>query len=213
MVAIVRRPTELLVKLALISALLSTLLALMLAAWRGLEDTTVREAVQQPIAFSHKHHVGDVGLDCRFCHAQVERSSSAGLPSTQICLNCHSELFAAQKIFEPLRESARSGRPIAWNRVHRLPDFVYFDHSIHVAKGVACIECHGRVDQMPLMERVASLRMDWCVECHRNPMPRLRDPGRVFDMTPIDTNDTATVHLLQRLQSQQRLTDCSTCHR
>lgn len=160
---------NLLVKLALVGLLLVALAALALAAWRGHEDTRVQEFAQQPIPFSHKHHVGDVGLDCRFCHAQVERSANAGLPSTQVCLNCHSQLLSTLPMLEPLRESARSGKPIEWKRVHRLPDFVYFDHSIHVAKGVACVECHGRVDRMPLMERAASLQMDWCIACHRDP--------------------------------------------
>jgi len=213
MTAIVWRRTELGIKLVFAALLALAIAGVILWTWHGREDTGVQLVVRQPIPFSHKHHVGDVGLDCRFCHAGVERESSAGLPSTQICLNCHSQLFAGQAVFEPLRESARTGRPIAWNRVHRLPDFVYFGHAIHVAKGVACIECHGRVDQAPLMVRVASLRMEWCVECHRHPLARLRDPARVFDMQPIDTSDLATVHLLQRLQSQQRLTDCSTCHR
>jgi len=213
MTAIVWRRTELGIKLACTGLLAVAILGVILWAWRGQEDTGMFEVAPQPIPFSHKHHVGDVGLDCRFCHTGVEHTASAGLPSTQICLNCHSQLFAGQAVFEPLHESARTNRPIAWNRVHRLPDFVYFDHAIHVAKGVACIECHGRVDQMPLMERVASLRMEWCVECHRHPLAKLRDPARVFDMKPIDTSDAATVHLLQKLQSQQRLTDCSTCHR
>jgi len=205
--------TNLLVKLALVGLGLGAGLGVSLLLWRGREDTRVREIVVQPIPFSHKHHVGDVGLDCRFCHADVERKPQAGLPSTQVCLNCHSQLFASQALFEPLRESERSGRPVVWQRVHRLPDFVYFDHSIHVTKGVACIECHGRLDRMPLVERVASLRMEWCVECHRDPLPHLRDPAHVFDMRPLGPEDMAEVRMLARLQSQQRLTDCSTCHR
>jgi hypothetical protein len=149
---------------------------------------------QQPIAFSHKHHVGDDGIDCRYCHWSVEKSSFAGIPSAQVCLTCHSQLFSDAAILEPLRESARTGKPLAWARVHDLPDFVYFDHSIHVAKGVGCVECHGRVDRMPRIERVASLEMQWCLDCHRNPAPHLPRP------TP-------------PLHSTQRLTDCSTCHR
>ena len=106
--------------------------------------------VQQPVQFSHKHHVGDDGIDCRYCHWSVEKSSFAGIPSAQVCLTCHSQLFSDASILEPLRESARTGQPIAWARVHDLPDFVYFDHSIHVQKGIGCETCHGRVDQMPL---------------------------------------------------------------
>jgi hypothetical protein len=213
MAQVIAQRTELFVKLALLAGCLLAVLGMALLLWRGMEDSTQNEVVAQPLPFSHKHHVGDAGLDCRFCHAEVEHAATPGFPSTQLCLGCHSQLFAGQALFEPLRESARTGVPIAWRRVHALPDFVYFDHSIHVAKGVACIECHGRVDQMPLMRRVASLRMDWCVACHRHPQPHLRDPSHVFDMRPLDAEDAVTVRMLSRLQSEQRLTDCSTCHR
>jgi hypothetical protein len=164
-------------------------------------------APQQPIPFSHKHHVGDDGIDCRYCHWSVEKSSFAGIPSAQVCLTCHSQLFRDAAILEPLRESARTGKPIAWARVHDLPDFVYFDHSIHVAKGVGCVECHGRVDRMPRIERVASLEMQWCLECHRSPAPHLRPPALVTDMGPAPRQQNPHLH------STQRLTDCSTCHR
>jgi Cytochrome c7 and related cytochrome c len=207
------RRAELGVKLATLALAIGTIAGILFwtASLRAVDSTGVPSP--QPVPFSHKHHVGDVGLDCRFCHAEVERSASPGFPSTQVCLGCHSQLFAGQAMFEPLRESARTGDPVAWKRVHKLPDFVYFDHSIHVAKGVACIECHGRVDQMPLIRRVASLQMDWCVRCHRDPQPHLRDVSHVFDMRPIGAEDAASVQMLSRLQSQQRLTDCSTCHR
>jgi hypothetical protein len=213
MAQVVGQRAELAVKLGLLGVFVFVWLALALLWWRGKEDTTRNEVVAQPLPFSHKHHVGDVGLDCRFCHAEVEHAASPGFPSTQVCLGCHSQLFAGLAMFEPLRASARTGEPIAWRRVHRLPDFVYFDHSIHVAKGVACIECHGRVDQMPLMRRVASLQMDWCIRCHRDPAAHVRDPSHVFDMRPLGDDEMATVQMLNRLQSQQRLTDCSTCHR
>ncbi len=136
----------------------------------------------QPIPFSHKHHVGDVGIDCRYCHTSVETSAFAGLPSTTICLTCHSQLFAKAAVLEPLRRSVATGQPIAWNRVHTLPDFVYFNHGIHVAKGVACGECHGRVDQMPLTWRTAPLEMEWCLDCHRDPAPHLHPKSEVFAM-------------------------------
>ena len=161
----------------------------------------------QPIPFSHKHHVGDDGIDCRYCHWSVEKSSFAGIPSADVCLTCHSQLFADAAMLAPLRESARTGQPLKWARVHDLPDFVYFDHSAHVAKGVGCVECHGRVDRMPRIERVASLEMQWCLGCHRDPAPHLRSPARVFDMRPAPRQENP--HLL----STQRLTDCSTCHR
>ena len=213
MPAALQRRTQLAVKLVLLAGFGIVAVALALALWRGYEDTLQDEVIEQPIPFSHKHHVGDVALDCRYCHATVEHAASAGFPSTQVCLNCHSQLFANAPLLAPLRESEKSGRPIEWARVHRLPDFVYFDHGIHVNKGVACIECHGRVDQMPLMRRVQSLRMDWCVQCHRNPLPHLRDPAKVFSMQPLNERDAATVRMLGKLQSTQRLTDCSTCHR
>lgn len=173
-------------------------------------------APAQPIPFSHKHHAGDDGIDCRYCHYSVEKSAFAGIPSTEVCLTCHSQLFTDAPVLAPLRESARSGRPIRWVRVHELPDFVFFDHSIHIAKGVGCVECHGRVDEMPRIRRVASLDMQWCLACHRNPAPHLRPPSKVFDMawrskaTPAE--HAALVRSLH-IASERRLTDCSTCHR
>jgi hypothetical protein len=148
---------------------------------------------QQPIPFSHQHHAGDDGIDCRYCHYSVEKSAFAGIPSTQVCMTCHSQLFTDAPVLEPLRESARTGRPIPWVRVHDLPDFVFFDHSIHIAKGVECKDCHGRVDKMPRIRRVASLDMQWCLACHRDP--------------------AAHVAKLKAVADVRRLTDCSTCHR
>ena len=136
----------------------------------------------QPVQFSHKHHVSDDGIDCRYCHTSVEKSSFAGIPPTKTCMNCHSQLFANSPYLEPVRESWRTGKPIVWQRVHNLPDFVYFDHSIHVNKGVGCSTCHGRVDQMPLIWQVASLQMKWCLECHRNPENFIRPRDQVFNM-------------------------------
>jgi len=171
------------------------------------------DAPPQPIPFSHKHHVGDDGIDCRFCHANVETSSFAGIPATRICMTCHSQLFTDAPMLAPVRESAARGEPLHWTRVHRLPDFVYFDHAIHVKKGVGCIECHGRVDRMPLMCRVAPLTMQWCLDCHRDPTPHLRDPAHVFDMTPSAAVRVASGVPREALATRRRLTDCSTCHR
>jgi len=173
-------------------------------------------APAQPIPFSHKHHVGDDGIDCRYCHTTVEKSRFAGLPSSEICLTCHSQLFVGAAPLQPLHDSAASGRPLQWNRVHDLPDFVYFDHSIHIAKGVACVECHGHVERMPLTRRVASLEMQWCLACHRDPLPHLRAPGAVFDPEPLRAGEALherDVRRLVELLGQRRLTDCSTCHR
>ena len=173
----------------------------------------IGDAPPQPIPFSHKHHVGDDGIDCRFCHASVETSSFAGIPATRICMTCHSQLFTDAPMLASVRESAARGEPLHWTRVHRLPDFVYFDHAIHVKKGVGCVECHGRVDRMPLMRRVAPLTMQWCLDCHRDPTPHLRDPAHVVDMAPSAAVRVSSGVPHEALATRRRLTDCSTCHR
>jgi hypothetical protein len=169
---------------------------------------------EQPVPFSHEHHVAGLGLDCRYCHTTVETSSFANIPATKICMNCHSELWAASPTLAPVRESYRSGRSIAWTRVHDLPGFVYFNHSIHVQKGVGCATCHGRVDQMPLMWQEASLRMEWCLNCHRNPERYLRPRDKVFDMSyQAPPDQVALGTQLMKQYHIERLTSCSTCHR
>jgi hypothetical protein len=124
---------------------------------------------EQPIQFSHERHVAGNGIDCRYCHTSVETSAFAGIPPTKTCMNCHSQIFSNSPFHEPVRSSFRTGESIQWTRVHDLPDFVYFNHSIHVSKGIGCSTCHGRVDRMPLMFQVATLQMKWCLDCHRNP--------------------------------------------
>jgi hypothetical protein len=206
----------LVIKLILLALIAFALVAVAVARWRMTYQIDLQTFPSQPIPFSHKHHVSDDGIDCRYCHTAVEKSSFAGIPSTKICLTCHSQLFKDAPTLAPLHESARTGKPIEWMRVHDLPDFVYFDHSIHVHKGVGCIECHGRVDQMPLMTRVAPLTMQWCLECHRDPAEHLRAPDRVFSMEPPQARNAAERDALARfyhVQSTRRLTDCSTCHR
>jgi len=135
---------------------------------------------QQPVPFSHKHHVAECGIDCRYCHTSVEESPFAGIPPTETCMNCHSELWKESPMLEPVRASYRDDTPLRWNRVNDLPDYAYFDHSIHIRKGVACITCHGDVDQMPLMYREATLHMEWCLECHRNPQQYVGPRELVF---------------------------------
>ena len=137
---------------------------------------------EQPVPFSHKHHSGELGIDCRYCHTTVEKSSFANIPPTSICMNCHSEMWAASPVLEPVRESYRTGRSIEWTRVHDLPMFVYFNHSIHVSKGFGCSTCHGRVDQMPLTWQAASLQMKWCLDCHRHPENYVRPLDQVYNM-------------------------------
>lgn len=141
----------------------------------------------QPVPFSHEHHVSGLGIDCRFCHTSVETSSSAGMPNTKTCMTCHSQIWTNAEMLEPVRRSWREDKPIEWNRVHDMPDFVQFNHSVHVAKGVSCVSCHGQIDQMPLVRQVASLQMEWCLKCHRNPEEHLRPRDQVFNMKwPLD---------------------------
>ena len=179
--------------------------------------TSANVVVEQPVPFSHKHHVADDGIDCRYCHTAVEDSAFAGIPPTRTCMNCHSLLFADSPFLEPVRASYRTGQPIEWNRVHKLADFVYFDHSIHIAKGVGCATCHGRVDQMPLMRQVVSLQMEWCLDCHRQPEKYLRPKDQVFNMAyEAPSNQIALGLQLKQdyhIRSAQELTSCSTCHR
>ena len=175
-------------------------------------------AKDQPVQFSHKHHVGDDGIDCRYCHTTVETGASAGIPPTKTCMNCHSQLFADSQYLEPVRESWRTGTPLQWTRVHDLPDFVYFNHSIHVNKGIGCSTCHGRIDQMPQTWQVSSLQMEWCLQCHRNPENFIRPRDKVFEMEwPPEGFNQATegpkLASQYKLQSKEVMTSCSTCHR
>jgi hypothetical protein len=174
-------------------------------------------AHEQPVQFSHKHHVGDVGLDCRYCHTSVEQSSFAGIPPTKTCMNCHSQLFSTSPYLEPVRASFRTGNPLEWQRVHDLPDYVYFNHSIHVNKGVGCATCHGRVDLMPLTWQVASMRMEWCLECHRHPEKYIRPRDQVYNMAWAPPGNQ--LELGKKLVDAYKImpaaviTSCSTCHR
>ena len=190
------------------------LVATLAAINRSSYVTEVGVARSQPVQFSHKHHVSDDGIDCRYCHTSVEESSFAGIPSTKICMNCHTQIWAESPILEPVRESFRTGKSLEWTRVHNLPGFVYFDHSIHVHKGVGCTTCHGRVDQMPLMWRENTLYMEWCLECHRNPERFVRPREQVFNMDWQPPADQ--IALGQKLVQQYKiesLTSCSVCHR
>src|SRR5438874_7589221 len=174
--------------------------------------------LNQPVPFSHKHHVGDDGIDCRYCHTTVEVSASAGMPSTAVCMNCHKQIWADSPYLEPVRASFRSGKPIEWIRVHDLPDYAYFNHSIHVNKGVGCSTCHGRVDQMPIAYQASTLQMEWCVGCHRNPENFVRPKEKVFDMQWRQENKTKEEIAAGRslvaeyhIQPPKVLTSCSTC--
>ena len=175
------------------------------------------QRADQPIPFSHQHHVADLGIDCRYCHTSVETSAYAGVPPTKTCMNCHSVLFNNVGYLEPVRESYRTDKSIHWVRVHRLADYVYFNHSIHVAKGVGCSTCHGTVDQMPLIFQASPLNMGWCIDCHRNPEAVLRPQDQVFNMewkAPANQAELGAHFALERkIRSTADLTSCSTCHR
>jgi len=172
---------------------------------------------QQPVQFSHKHHVSDDGIDCRYCHTSVEKSAFAGIPPTKTCMNCHSQLFANSEYLAIVRESWRDDKPILWKRVHDLPDYVYFNHSIHVKKGVGCSSCHGRVDLMPLVYQVQSLQMDWCLECHRNPEKFVRPRDQIYNMAweppPDQVKQGRRLVEQYKIQDSYALTRCSVCHR
>ena len=168
-------------------------------------------AVDQPVEFDHRHHVRDDGIECRFCHASVERSATAGIPSTAVCMGCHAQVWNDSPMLEPVRRAWFSGAPIPWNRVHDLPDFVYFDHSVHVTRGIGCESCHGRVDLMARMRQDQPLTMRWCLDCHRDPVPNLRPPEAItrmgFSQAPGEGER------LERRYGTRRLTFCTACHR
>ena len=176
--------------------------------------TDVNVAKDQPVPFSHKHHVGELGLDCRYCHTAVESSSSAGMPPTQTCMTCHSQIWVNSPMLEPVRASYRDDKSIQWIRVNAVPDFVYFNHSIHVNKGVGCVTCHGPVGDMPLTWRANTLQMGWCLDCHRNPEKFVRPRENVFDIhykAPADQEELGLK--LMKEYKIQSLTNCTTCHR
>jgi hypothetical protein len=173
-------------------------------------------ALDQPVPFSHLHHVGEVGLACRYCHGGIETSAFAGLPSTEVCMTCHSQILKDASILEPVRRSLASGLPLTWQRVHTLPDYVYFNHAAHVTNGVGCVTCHGRVDEMPLVSQQAPLTMQWCLGCHRDPGPNLRPESAEFSMdwAPAGDRKKLAAALLAHYDIHpDRLTDCYVCHR
>ncbi len=144
---------------------------------------------EQPVPFSHKHHVQGLGLQCQYCHVTVEKSGYAGIPPTKTCINCHAQIWTNAQLLEPVRNSWATGQSIAWTKVHDLPDFAYFNHSIHVNKGIGCSSCHGRVDQMPLTFAQNTLQMEWCLDCHRNPAKNLRPTGEIYNMAWEEPSD------------------------
>jgi hypothetical protein len=241
MAQIFHRSANSIAKASIIAAVLlvSGLLWAALELQRSPYYTYAGVARMQPVPFSHQHHVAGLGIDCRYCHTSVETSGFAGIPPTKTCMNCHSQIWTNAPMLEPVRESYRTGKSLVWTRVNRLPDFVYFDHSIHVDKGVGCNTCHGPVDKMPLMFNYASLQMEWCLNCHRSPDKFLRphkvagsEDDQVFNMAyeqptknkpvtipgvakPFENQDELGAYLVKanHVRSVRDITSCNTCHR
>jgi hypothetical protein len=176
--------------------------------------TDVGYRPDQPVPYSHALHAGELGIDCRYCHNTVEETAGAAIPPTQTCMNCHTNIFPDSPDLEPVRASFATGMPIPWIRVHDLPDYVYFNHSAHVRRGVGCVECHGRVDAMEVVSQVERLSMGWCLDCHRNPEPHLRELDRITDMDWEPPGDVADLGArLRQAYDINPSEDCSTCHR
>jgi hypothetical protein len=213
---IFRRSANTLSKVSLAGVLILVGSLILLAMILGRSSYVTRQQVyiEQPVQFSHVHHVLDDGIDCRYCHTSVETASFAGIPPTKTCMNCHSQIWANAEILEPVRASFREDRPLQWTRVHDLPDFVYFNHSVHVKKGVGCETCHGRVDQMPLMRQQNSLQMEWCLDCHRAPEKYVRPRSEVYTMGYQPPVPQAVIGAqLVKEYGIRGNTSCSTCHR
>lgn len=205
------------------------LLALTYMLLRSPYETDVNVVRAQPVQFSHEHHVSGLGIDCRYCHTSVEESHFAGIPPTHTCMSCHSQVWADAPMLAPVRESQAMDRPIEWNRVHDLPDFTYFNHAIHIKKGVGCTSCHGRVDQMPLAWKAEPMTMEWCLDCHRYPEKHLRPRDEIFNMAWTFEDDPemssqfrsqtemglalAEEYDVPTLGHQTYLTNCYICHR
>ena len=160
--------------------------------------TRVDQFREQPIQFSHQHHVGGIGIDCRYCHTSVEKAASAGIPPTQTCMNCHAQIWANSPYLEPVRESYRTDSPIRWTRVHDLPDYVYFNHSVHVNRGISCVECHGKVNEMEEVYHYQPLSMTFCLDCHRNPAAKLRDPDKITNLNWQPPGNTPKLKILKK---------------
>lgn len=189
--------------------------------------TAVHVAPPQPVPFSHRHHAGELGIDCRYCHTSVQKSSFAGLPPTQTCMTCHSQIWTNASMLEPVRDSYRTDKSLEWTRVNALPEFVYFDHSIHVSKGIGCTTCHGPIATMPMTYREGTLYMSWCLDCHRQPEKNVRPRSEVFDAfyePPSATNPVKLNGVTYKNQEKmgkllvseykiKSLQNCSTCHR
>ena len=174
------------------------------------KNTQIGYAPEQPVPYSHKLHAGELGIDCRYCHANIERSQEAMIPPTQACMGCHAIVKKDSPKLAALRASWNGDRPVEWVRVHRVADYVYFDHSVHLAASVGCVTCHGRIDQMDVVRQDKPLNMAWCIECHRNPGPNLRPKDQITNMTWTPSADEAAQYAEATLRGPEH---CSGCHR
>ena len=216
MAQIFHRSTNTLARVSIFGALAFVGGSLWILATINRSAYVTQQAVarQQPVQFSHKHHAGELGIDCRYCHTAVETSSRAGVLPTATCMNCHAQIWTAAAILEPIRASARDDVSIRWVKVHDLPDFVFFNHAIHVRNGIGCVTCHGRVDRMNQIWQESSLTMEWCLDCHRHPEAHVRPREHVFDLAwtpPADRPELGAE--LARAYGVTPRTDCTTCHR
>lgn len=213
---IFHRSANTLSKVSLVVLLLLAVgaISLIMVIGRSSYVTRAHEFREQPVQFSHRHHVADDGIDCRYCHTSVETSAFAGIPPTKTCMNCHSEIWPDAPILEPVRASFRENRPLRWIRVHDLPDFAYFNHSIHIKKGMGCETCHGRIDLMPLTYQENTLQMNWCLSCHRNPENYVRPRSEIYTMgyQPPVPQSVLGSQLVEEYGIQSMMS-CSTCHR
>lgn len=210
------KTSNLLAKSSLIGLIVLAVLGLGLAAvvQSSPFETDVGIARAQPVPFSHKHHVGSLRLDCRHCHSAVEDSATAGMPTTETCMGCHAQIWKDAPMLEPVRQSFRDGTPIAWQRVNDLPDFVYFDHSVHLRSGVGCVSCHGKVESMPLTVKTAPLSMEWCLECHESPEKFLRPQSLITSSETFPAEEQTRIGTAVMKENHvERRTDCYVCHR
>ena len=180
---------------------------------RSAYNTGQGVTINQDVPFSHDHHTAGLGIDCRYCYTSVEEAAYAGIPPTSTCMNCHKLIWNDSPMLEPVRRSWATGDPLEWVRVHDLPDYAYFDHSIHVAKGIGCASCHGRVDEMPLIYQATSLQMEWCLDCHREPERFVRPREEVFNMAWESANQLEEGMALVAKYAVEPNDNCSTCHR
>jgi len=208
--------SNLLLPTIIAAALTIPLYAVFFVAY-GFSPKTLEVGYQpkQPVPFSHALHAGELGMDCRYCHTSVEKAAHASVPPTQTCMNCHTQIRPQSPKLEPVRESYETGLPVEWTRIHKLPDFAYFDHSAHVNRGIGCVSCHGRIDTMEVVYQKSPLSMGWCLECHRNPEINLRPTSEITNLG-FDSATDLTAEDREALKKKYHMSpseDCSTCHR